>query len=405
MRRLQQINLPPAWRGSLFFFVFWGAMATFGPFKNVYLNHLGLTGLEIGTLNALAPLMTLLAAPALSVLADRRRWRKRILILGLGGVVLMLGLYGLPKSFLALLPIAAILAMISSSILPISNSLVARMAQRHRLDFGKLRLWGSLSFALGSLIFGALWEQHGFGAMFVTSALAFIPVMLLASTLEESGAQRSTERISFRRLAQDKGLMALLVAMFLYGVGESFYANFSGIYMDSLGGGQQLVGAIFGLSALAELPSMRYGGDLARKVSRPVVVLAGYAVMTVAYFGYALSANPTLLLVYGALKGFGFGLSYAVAIALVDARAPEAWSSTLQSLVTAMSWGLAPLFSLPLGGWLTDLFGMPVVFLGAGTAQGVAIVILLVAILGDKFAEKPLLGVSLCCEKPVPLKH
>ncbi len=404
-RRLQKINLSPVWRCSLFFFMFWAAMSIFGPFKNVYLSHLGLSGLEIAILNVLAPIMTLFAAPALSVLADRRRWRKRILIYGLGGVALLLGLYGLPKTFLALLPIASILAMISSSILPISNSLIARMAQRHSLDFGKLRFWGSLSFALGSITFGALWERYGFDAMFIACAVAFIPVMGLAFTLEESAAQRSEERHSLRRVLQDRGLTALLAATFLYGVGETLYANFSGIYMDSLGGGQQLVGAIFGLSALAELPAMRYGGDAARKFGRPTVILVGYMAMIIAYFGYALSATPGLLLFYGVLKGFGFGLSYAVAIALVDARAPESWSSTLQSLMTAMSWGLAPLITLPLGGWLSDLLGLPVVFLGAGIAQVAATAILLFAILGDKFAEKPLLGMHIGYEKAVSLKH
>lgn len=407
----RQIHLSPAWRGSLFFFMFWAAMSIFAPFKNVYLSHLGLSGLEIAILNTIAPAMTLFAAPVLSVLADRRRWRKRILILGLVGVVLLLGLYGLPKTFLALLPIASLLALISSSILPISNSLIARMAQRHSLDFGKLRFWGSLSFALGSIIFGALWERHGFDAMFVACAAAFIPVTVLASTLEESAAQRSGERRSLKRIRQDKGLTALLAATFLYGVGETLYANFSGIYMDSLGGGQQLVGAIFGLSALAELPAMRYGDDLGRKLSRPVVVLIGYAAAMAACFGYAFSGTPGLLLFYGALKGFGFGLSYAVAIALVDARAPESWSSTLQSLMTAMSWGLAPLITLPLGGWLSDLLGLPVIFLGAGIAQALAIIILFSAILSDKFAETPLLPVRTCCKQAcsqqvaAPVKH
>jgi len=311
-----------------------------------------------------------------------------------------------PKTFLGLLPIALLLATISSAIMPISNSLVARMAQRHHLDFGNLRLWGSLSFALGSLLLGTLWERHGFDAMFITSALTFLPVTLLALTLEESPAQRVQERGDLRRVVEDKGLLALLAAMFLYGVAESLYVNFAGVYMDNLGGGQQLVGALFGFSALAELPSMRYSGDLARKIGRPSAVLIGYTVMMAAYIGYALSSNPTFLLACGVLRGFGFGLSYAVAVALVDARAPETWSSTLQSLMLAISWGLAPLLTLPLGGWLADLFGLSVVFLGAGLAQTVAIGILLWAILGDKFAKAPLLRVSSCCEQAAAaIKH
>jgi MFS family permease len=76
---------------------------------------------------------------------------------------------------------------------------------------------------------------------------------------------------------------------------------------------------------------------------------------------------------------------------LIDERAPEAWTSTLQSLMNAATRGLAPLITNPLAGWLADSLGLPVIFIGAGIAALVATGVMLVAILGRQFDATPLL--------------
>lgn len=133
------------------------------PFTNVYFVNLGLSGREIGRLAALPPLFTLTIAPALAGLADRRGWRVRILALSLAGLGIGLVLLSFPRSFLALAPLMALMALVRSPIGPVADSLVARMSARHRLNFGGMRLWGSLGFALVAIISGALWQAVGYG--------------------------------------------------------------------------------------------------------------------------------------------------------------------------------------------------------------------------------------------------
>lgn len=61
------------WRGALFFLCYWGFFAVFEPFLNVRFARLGLSGLEIGLLAALYPLMSVTVAPVVSAVADRKR--------------------------------------------------------------------------------------------------------------------------------------------------------------------------------------------------------------------------------------------------------------------------------------------------------------------------------------------
>jgi len=376
------------------------------PFFNVYFARLGLSGLEIGILSTAFPLMTLFVGPALSLLADRRRWQKRMLLISIGGTGALLILFIFPRTFAPLFVLVLVRAALFSPMMSIGDAMVARMATRYRIDYGKLRLWGSLSFAIAALVCGALWERWGFQAMFIVTSVLTLPVLWAATGLEESvpvDRQAATTPIAvsaaaptLRNVRRDQGLIALLVAVSLVGIAEGMYGTFSGIYMDRLGGGQFLVGALFGLSALAELPVMHYSGAIFRKLGKPVSILLAYGCVGIAILGYGLVRQPWLILAFAMLKGVGFALYFVGNVSLIDERAPESWTSTLQSLMNAATRGLAPLVTMPLGGWLGDTLGLPIVFISSGIAALLAAGVFLVAILGRRFDAKPLL------EKDIP---
>ncbi len=389
----------PYWRASIFYFSLWAAMGAQMPFFNVYFARLGLSGLQIGILSTAFPLMTLFVGPALSLLADRRRWQKRMLFISIGGTGALLILFIFPRTFVPLLALVLVRAVLFSPMMSIGDGMVARMAARHHIDFGKLRLWGSLSFAVAALVCGALWERWGFQAMFIVTSVLTLPVLWAATGLEESAPAASTTNAiaksavspTLHDVRRDRGLVTLLAAVSLIGIAEGLYGTFSGVYMDCLGGGQVLVGALFGLSALAELPLMHYSGAILRKLGKPVSVLLAYGLEGLAFVGYALARQPWLMLVFAMLKGAGFALYFVGNVSLLDERAPEAWTSTLQSLMNAATRGLAPLLTVPLGGWLADAMGLPIVFISSGIAALLAVGVLFVAILGRRFDALPLL--------------
>jgi PPP family 3-phenylpropionic acid transporter len=381
----------PAWRGALYYLLYWAFAAVGLPYLNVHYTRIGLSGFEVGVLSALGPLMRLTSGPSLSALADRRGWQKAILALMLALMGFLVFLLGLFRSFLLILPVVFFISVAQSAISPIADAIVARMARRHRVDYGKLRLWGSLGFAVVSVGTGAIWERLGFDAMFLVAALASLPVILATLGLEEE--RRSAEsgpHPPLITLAQDRGLVALVVANFLIGMGEGLYITFAGIYMDAIGGGELLIGSLFGLSALVELPVMQYGSALTRRIGKPGALILAYVVLGLGYFGFAVAETPAILLVCAMMKGVGFGLYFPTTVSLADDRAPAAWTSTVQSLLMALGWGLAPLITIPIAGWLSDQVGLAQIFWLAGATQLLAGLVLGGALVGGAFRTAPL---------------
>jgi MFS family permease len=380
-------TLSPTRRGSIYYLLFWAAIGIYMPFTNVYFVNLGLSGREIGLLAALPPLFTLTVAPALAGQADRRGWRVRILSLALAGLGVALILLSFPRSFLGLAPLMALQALVRSPIGPVADSLVARMAVRHRLNFGGMRLWGSLGFALVAIASGALWQRVGYTFMFALAGLAFLPIALCAQLLEEGPVIERSARRPLREVGRDRGLLVLLAAACVVGAALGMDGAFQGVYVSHLGGGGLIVGLLFGVSAFSEFPSMRYAGDIARRLGGPRTLLLAYGLLGLGYAGFALAGNPLILVPLAIVKGFGFGLYFVSTVRLVDERTPPEWASTIQAALNAGAGGLAPLAASLLGGAIYDALGPAAVFVACAGALALAMLIMTGAIAAGVFSS------------------
>lgn len=368
----------PAWRGALFYLFHWGAVGAYLPFLNVYFVEQGFTGRQVGVLAMLFPLATLLCAPALSSLADRTGQRVRTLQLALTGVVFIFIALGQAQTFWGVAAIMLLLAIARSPVLALADSLIVRLANRHDVPFGNLRLVGSLGFAISSIGCGVLWQRWDYSPMFWVTALLFMPTVVLATGLDTvETPQPVVQQVPLRTILQDRALVVLLVATWLMGITLGVAIIFEGILMAALGGGQWLIGVFLGVIGFSEIPGMRLSGLFIKRLGgRPTLVLA-YLLFGGAFVGYALAGSPTLLLIFGIIRGLGFGLFLASTVTLLNDNAPAAWASTVQSLREAGMFGLAPLLVAPVAGLLYDRWGAAAPFWLAVASAAVAILVLL----------------------------
>lgn len=372
----------PFLRGSLFYGTYFGIMGMFFPFLNVYLQQeLKFSGRQLGVISMFWPLMTLVVAvPAVSF-ADRHHWRIPMLLGTLLSCSLLFSLAGLPHTFLFWVLWGLMMAMTVTPAEPIANGLIARMSQRHHLNYGTMRLCGSLGFMLTAICGGAAWERFGFHAMFLTAGLSFLLVLFVASQLEDPPIPhiRHTHH-SLWDLRRDKGLVVLILTSFFVGIALGFSMVFDGLYMTFLGGTEGMIGLMFGIAALSELPAMQYRDALARRLNGPRTLWLSYLLLCLTYGGYVFAQFPWMLLVIITFKGFGFGLFVVSTIRLASERAPAKWSATVQSVLSASAFGMAPLLASPLGGELYDRFGPKTVFFCGSLCVGGAALLLLTAI-------------------------
>jgi len=275
-------------------------------------------------------------------------------------------------SFVTLLGFITLISIFRSPVNPLADSLVASMASRFRLDYGHMRLWGSIFFTISAISLGAVWQQTGFKTMFTVSSTCFIVVSLSAFLLDEPESISKpiipiADRKPFRI---DPGLLFLIGGTFLTLAAIFMASTFGTVYVTRLGGSAALVGALIGTAALGEVPGMLFGNKLARRIGDTNMLQVSYALIVVGLFGYTLSSESWALLFFALLRGIGFGSLLVVTVTIINIRAPEGQAATYQGILSASCWGLAPLLGGPLSGWIYQSYG-PMPFFIAAT--GIAI--------------------------------
>lgn len=363
-------------RGGTFYLVFFAALGVYLPFLNVYFHRLGMSGEQIGLLSAVLPAVILLTATPVTVLADRRSWHHRLLVAGTVGTIGGLIALAVPTAFWGVL-FAMLLFAVSFSALPaLSDTLVAGMAARRGLNFGDMRLWGSIGFAALSIASGAVWGRTGYRPMFLTAAALYLLSLWFIRRLERRPVVRGRERVSPRVIAGDPFLLVIMVSTFLVMAAYGMDATFSGIYMTSLGGTGLFVGLLFGLSAVFELPSMRYTGHIIHRLGGPGTLTLAYGLYAVTYGGFALARSPGVLLALCVTRGLAFGLFYAGTVRIINERTPPQWAATVQGVMNGVAFGLARLISAPFGGWIFDAYGAAAIYLVCFGASIAAVLVM-----------------------------
>ncbi|MEZ4606621.1 MAG: MFS transporter [Deinococcales bacterium] len=369
----------PALKGALYYFFFFAGTGAFFPFFSSHLHELSLSSQKIGLIYALLPLMGLFVSPSISMLVDYKAWRVKTLRLGLLLMMLSALLLSQTQDFKLIFLFFALFSLMNSPVGPISNTIISQLATRHHVEFGRLRLWGSISFASSSLICGYLWRIWGYDLMFVVVAMMLSLAFLVSLSFEEpqmaaklvqendpqsdpkSDLESDLKSSSKSRLLklwnslEHKAIFLTLAASsFLIGAALYIDAVYAGMYMERLGGSSLLVGFLFATTAFAEIPGMRYVDKLLKRFGNLQSLLLAYGFIAASYIFSAFAIHPLMLILAYLIKGSGFGLWMVLTIKLIDRLAPYHIATTLQSLITVAAVASAQLIASPLAGLLAS---------------------------------------------------
>ena len=383
----------PALRGSLFYSLYWGFVGIFQPFLFLYFSNLGLNSGQIGLLSSIFSLCVLVVTPLVARLADYLNRRTLLLAICVAGYAMVLLIFPIARNFYSLLFMFLLLNIFNAPIASLADSLVVRMSVHSHVNYGGMRLWGSLTFAIFSALFGLVWQQTGFGSMFLVGGILMFLVVGSALLLDENAhvhdpsqsQERSPALKPSASMLQDVPFLFILAAFFLIGAAFAIVWTFDSLFVAQLGGSNALIGGMRGLSALAELPPMQYSSRILRRLGDFKTLLLSLLLLALSDFGYWMAGPTWSILLVNIFKGLGYGLFFIAMIVIVDRRAPHGLSATYQGLTSAVAFGLAPTLVGPLGGWIYASISPRAVFLTAGLLILAAMLILIPA-----FIKRPM---------------
>ena len=362
---------------SLFLIAIYFVYGAYVPFWSLWLESKGISAEQIGLLIGLG----LGIRFAGNLLIMGRANRASLLIptcryLAVLSLLCYLGFYWV-DSFWALLALMLLANFIYPTLLPLSEALAARMMLQVKLDYGKVRLWGSAACIVGSTLVGALVQHYGASwvlhamilGLLLLSGLSWLPMAPAPQDAPSSG-----NKIGFRSLLTDRSFLIFLLVVSLLQGSHAAYYGFSALYWKAHGYAENVIGYLWALGVMAEIGMFALSRRLLKGFSyQQLFFIGGLGCV----LGWTLLANTTelaWLLVAQLLHAVTFCVSHLGAIRYMTQQLPAEQVIPAQTLYAAFPAGVVMALLTAVAGfgyqqvqgqvfWLMAMLVVPVFFI------------------------------------------
>ena len=147
-------------RFALYYSTAFAVVGILMPFWPLWLQSKGLNVENIGAVMALGIAIKTLTNPMIAGVADVRGERKRIMSILIFLAVLTFALFHNVQGFWGILVITLMFQMCWSPNMPLMESLVMQTAKQNPINYGRVRLWGSMTFILSAWGLGYLLKEQ-----------------------------------------------------------------------------------------------------------------------------------------------------------------------------------------------------------------------------------------------------
>ena len=341
---LEKSAAPNAWLGrrlSFYYIAYFSVIGIQMPFWPVWLSGQGLDARAIGDLVTVSIVARIIITPSIAYLADIRGERKR-LIVALGVLSLCsFALFYWAHSFWSLLLVSLIFYPAFSGSMPLTENLTMTVVRTRGLDYGRIRLWGSVSFIVLAYVTGRVLVDMPNSSIFWLM-LASIAVLVLSGIgLPDVVPERMERaRTPLRTLLSNRPFVTFLVATTFIQASHGVYYVVGTLHWQSVGYSDDVIGALWGEGVVAEVLLFLFSTRIVRRLS-PVhlIMLAGLGGV-IRWTLTGMTDHLTVIVIAQLLHALTYASIHIGAMNLIARTIPPSISATAQSLYSALAMGL-----------------------------------------------------------------
>lgn len=336
-----------ATRVSLFYAALFLIYGFHVPYLPLWLGWRGLSEIEVAIVTGAPFFLRLAVTPVVAIAADHRGNHSRcILWLAVVGLAATLLLNGM-STFGSILVVSVTFALTTMTIMPLTETVAIAGVRSYGLDYGHMRLWGSLTFIAIGAAGGALVTAAGpgvilpvlIGASLATVIAAWLlPPRPTGSAAHTAGTQFSWDDV--RRLVRTPLFLAFLFATGAVQAAHAMFYTFGALHWASQGISPTWTGVLWAVAVLAEVLLFAYSATALRIAGPTKLLLAGAAAAVVRWA--AMSSDPPLALLFPLqlLHALTYGATHLAAIHFIHRAVPATAAGTGQALYATVAAGL-----------------------------------------------------------------
>ncbi|SEO16236.1 MFS transporter, PPP family, 3-phenylpropionic acid transporter [Amphibacillus marinus] len=364
---------------KMLLFCFHGANTMVVSFLPLLLTYRGLTGQEIGWVLAIGPAVSIFSQPFWGFMSDKYQTVQKVLITTSIGLVISSAVFFQMRTLTLIFALAVAFYFFSSAIGPLADSLSQRRAAALGVSFGAIRTWGSIGFALSSLLVGELLGWFGIQYLVIPYVIMASLVLIVSLRLTDMKVETKPVQLSdIKVLLKDKRLLAYLAVLLLVTITHRTNDNFIGLFISSLGGRDNLVGWAWFMGVASEAAVFMFAGKWYQKY-HPLIFMAFAGMLYgLRWLSYGFVSDPLIIVLLQVLHGVCFGVFYLAAFQYVTRLIPKQLQATGHLMFMTFFFGISGIIGALGGGYLLEQFGGSVLYLTMGVMALVGALLIVV---------------------------
>lgn len=341
-----------------FYYLSW---ALFSALISVYLMGKGFKASQVSFVVSASFLASMLTQPMIGTWNDKYDMKKidtvLFLIACVGGVIFMLS----DSLVMITISYSLVLVMLNGV-----NPVMEKLATTSPYSYGKIRIWGTIGYALGSQMAGIIYEHISPKAVFVTFVLTMLLCVVgLLGTEPAAGGhrQRSVEKVRILDLFKNgKYVYYLCLCVIFYGI-----TNMSNVFIPSMlthmGMDVGIASMVLSIAVFCEAPLVLFSYRFMDKIANKTLLFVAMGLLCMQCAVYAFNLPMPFMILATLIAKHPAGMLYImVNLKVVNTLIDEKQQITALAFVATLK-NLAAIVFQNIAGQILDATSYSYLFL------------------------------------------
>jgi len=320
------------------------------PFWPVWLAGRGLDARTIALVFAAGIWVKIVATPAVGALADRLGRRRAVMLACAAVSCAAYAALWPVRGFAALLALTIMAGVAQSALMPLGDSVTLAAVRSDGLDYGRVRVWGSVTFIVAAIGSGLALSHTGGGGggndvLLLVLAASLILLAACAGMPAEaggggSGAPARARWAALGRLTLDRRFWLFVVSAAALQSSHQLYYGFGTLYWRSLGFSDAAIGVLWAEGVVAEIVLFWFSARFVARLGPLGLMATGGVAGIVRWSLMGVAPGIAGAAVLQVLHALTFGAAHLGAMHFMARTVPPGAAASAQSLYAALSAGL-----------------------------------------------------------------
>ena len=339
-----------------FYYLSW---AIFSALISIYLLDKGFKASEVSLVVSTSFLTSMIFQPVIGMFSDRYDVKKVNFVLftlaGIGGLAFMFA------SSLIIITIgySFVLTLINGT-----NPVMEKIASSSPYQYGKIRIWGTIGYAIGSWLAGMIYQLISPSAIFICFIITMILCIigLLGTQTPSELGQNNEEKTKTSTLFHNyKYLYYLIIAAIFQGI-----TNMANTYIPAMfqndGLKVSLVSTILSFAVLCEAPLVLFSHKFMDKLTNKRLLIIAYSMITIQFLCYALNVWLPLKVIITLITKHPSGMLFImINLKIVSTLVPKEHQITALAFVQTLR-NLSSIIFQNIAGQILDISSYQILF-------------------------------------------